>query len=114
METAPVAAQVILAIVPIVGIVIGGILVFFYLLWRHRQISLQLKTGNYKPSKFNLKIFSLLLGILLTGVGLVLTLFFALMNGLSYQVLGGLIPLALGICLLIFYKYYPLSNVENV
>ena len=31
METAPVAAQVILAIVPIVGIVIGGILVFFYL-----------------------------------------------------------------------------------
>jgi hypothetical protein len=113
METAPVAAQVILAIVPIVGIVIGGILVFFYLLWRHRQISLQVKTGNYKPSKFNLKIFSLLLGILLTGVGLVLTLFFALMNGLSYQVLGGLIPLALGICLLIFYKYYPLNNVEN-
>ena len=77
------------------------------------QISLQVKTGNYKPSKFNLKIFSLLLGILLTGVGLVLTLFFALMNGLSYQVLGGLIPLALGICLLIFYKYYPLNNVEN-
>ena len=113
METAPVAAQVILAIVPIVGIVIGGILVFFYLLWRHRQISLQVKTGNYKPSKFSLKIFSLLLGILLTGVGLVLTLFFALMNGLSYQVLGGLIPLALGICLLIFYKYYPLNNVEN-
>ena len=113
METAPVAAQVILAIVPIVGIVIGGILVFFYLLWRHRQLSLQVKTGNYKPSKFNLKIFSLLLGILLTGVGLVLTLFFALMNGLSYQVLGGLIPLALGICLLIFYKYYPLNNVEN-
>lgn len=112
MET-PVAAQVILAIVPIVGIVIGGILIFFYLLWRHRQITLQVKTGNYKPSKFNLKIFSLLLGILLTGVGLVLTSFFALMNGLSYQVLGGLIPFTLGICLLNFYKFYPEQTVEN-
>lgn len=113
METTPVAAQVILAVVPIVGIVIGGLLVFFYLLWRHRQISLQVKTGNYKVSKFDLRLFSLLLGILLTGIGLVLTLFFALMNGMSYQLLGGLIPLTLGICLLIFYKFCPAKSVDN-
>ena len=113
MESTPVAAQVIISIIPIVGIVFGGTLVFFYLLWRHKQISLQIKTGNYKPSNFDLKIFSLLLGILLTGVGLVLTIFFALMNGLSYQVLGGLIPLSLGVCLLIFYRFCPAKNIEN-
>ena len=113
MENAPVAAQVILSIVPIVGIVIGGTLVFFYLLWRHKQISLQVKTGNYKPSKFNLKIFSFLLGILLTGVDLVLTLFFALINKISYQVLGGFIPLSLGVCFLIFYKFCPSKISEN-
>jgi sterol desaturase/sphingolipid hydroxylase (fatty acid hydroxylase superfamily) len=113
MDMTPVAAQVILAIVPIVGIVIGGILVFFYLLWRHREISLQVKTGNYKPSKFDLKIFSLLLGIILTGIGSVLTLFFALISGLSYQVLGGLIPLALGVCFLIFYKVVSHTNLDN-
>ena len=38
------ATQVIIAIIPIVGIVIGGVVVFFYLLWRHREISLQIKT----------------------------------------------------------------------
>ena len=85
MENA--AAQVIIAIIPIVGIVFGGTLVFFYLLWRHKQISLQVKTGNYKPSNFDLKLFSLMLGILLTGIGLVLTLFFAFMlcNFLSFR-----------------------------
>ena len=113
MDSAPVAAQVIISIIPIVGIVFGGTLVFFYLLWRHKQISLQVKPGNYKPSNFDLKIFSLLLGILLTGVGLVLTIFFALMNGLSYQVLGGLIPLSLGVCLLIFYRFCPAKHIEN-
>lgn len=105
--TTPVAAQIIISIIPIVGIVFGGTLVFFYLLWRHKQILMQVKTGNYKPSNFDLKIFSLMLGILLTGVGSVLTLFFALMNGLSYQMLGGLIPFVLGICLLIFYRFCP-------
>ena len=105
-EASP-AAQVILAIIPIVGIVIGGIIVFFYLLWRHREITLQIKTGCYMPQRLNLKLYALLTGLLLTGIGTVLTALFILLNGVSYTVLGGLVPLALGICLLIFYRVYP-------
>lgn len=107
MEHTRTAAEVILAVVPIVGIVIGGIVVFFYLLWRHREITLQIKTGAYKSNKIDIQMFSFFTGILLTGIGIVLSFFFILIGGLSYQLLGGLIPLALGICLLIIYAKFP-------
>lgn len=100
-------AQVVLAVIPIVGIVIGGIIVFFYLLWRHHEVKLQIKTGTYHPGKFDIKTFSLLSGLLLTGTGAILTLFFALMTGFGYALLGGLIPLVIGLCMLIFYKVNP-------
>lgn len=101
------SAQVVLAVIPIVGIVIGGIIIFFYLLWHHHEVKLQIKTGTYNPSKFDIKTFSLLVGLLLTGTGTILTLFFALMAGIGYALLGGLIPLVLGVCMLIFYKVNP-------
>ncbi len=100
------AAQVIVAIIPIVGIVIGGIVIFFYLLWRNSQISLLIKTEKYEPLKFNLKLFSLLTGILLIGIGFTLSIVFTLLGGFSYQLLGGLIPLTVGICLIVFNKLY--------
>ena len=31
------AAQVLIMVIPIVGIVMGSVVVFFYLLWRHKQ-----------------------------------------------------------------------------
>ncbi|MDE5899220.1 MAG: hypothetical protein K2H09_08175 [Treponemataceae bacterium] len=101
------AAQVIIAIVPIVGIFVGGVTVFFYLLWRHHEIKLQLKTGVFVQRKFDLKSFSLLAGLLLSGVGLTLALVFLLISGFSYALLGGLIPAVLGIGLLVFYKINP-------
>ncbi len=101
------AAQVIIAVIPIVGIVIGGTVIFFYLLWRHSEKKLQIKNGNYKKESFNFKVYSLLIGLLLSFVGLVLTVFFALMSGKSAALLGGLIPLSLGLSLLVFYKLNP-------
>lgn len=101
------AAQVIIAVIPVVGIVIGGVVVFFYLLWRHREISLQIKTGCFKPRQFNLKLFALLTGLLLTGIGLVLFWVFLFVEGFSYTLLGGLLPMVIGICLIVFYKVYP-------
>ena len=100
------AAQVILALIPIVGIVIGGMVVFFYLLWRNSQISLLIKTGKYTQKQFNLNVFSLLTGFILTAVGVVLTIMFVVINGASYSLLGGLIPLAIGTSLLLFCKIY--------
>lgn len=103
-DTVSPAAQVIISIVPIVGIVIGGVIVFFYLLWRHREVSLMVKTGTYEKAKFDLDTYALLLGMLLTGVGVVLSLFFCISDGLGYELLGGLIPFALGVSLLGFTK----------
>ena len=104
------ATQVIIAIIPIVGIVIGGVVVFFYLLWRHREISLQIKTGTFKPKQFDLRLFSLLTGLLLTGIGAVLSLVFLLIAGVSFMLLGGLLPMIIGIFLIIFYIAYPKSK----
>ncbi len=97
------AAQVIIAIVPIVGIVLGSVVIFFYLLLRNRQITRQIEAGSYKKPAFDLYVFSLLCGFLLAGVGLVLSILFLALEGLSYSLLGGLIPFALGASLLGFY-----------
>ena len=101
------AAQIIISIVPIVGIAIGGVVLFFFILWRHHEIKLQIKTGTFVPRKINYKAFSLLAGLLLTGTGVMLSLVFAVLDGFTYSMLGGLIPAVIGICLLVFYKIYP-------
>ncbi|OJF76507.1 MAG: hypothetical protein BKP49_06655 [Treponema sp. CETP13] len=103
-------AQIIVTIIPIVGIAIGGIVIFFYLLWRNSQIKLLIKTGHYLPKRFNLSVFSLLAGILLTAVGIVLTVLFIAIDGITYSLLGGLIPLAVGIGFIIFNRIYNPSN----
>lgn len=98
------AVQIIIAVIPIVGIVMGSILVFFYFLWRHRQIMLQIKTNTYMRPAFNIYLFCLLLGVTLTVIGCVLFGLFYIIAGVGYILLGGLIPLALGVSLTIFYE----------
>ncbi|HKL85934.1 MAG TPA: hypothetical protein VJ861_06355 [Treponemataceae bacterium] len=97
------AAQIIIAVIPIVGIIMGAVVVFFYLLWRHRQIVRQIEAGGYIRPVFDLYVFCMLAGFLLTGTGLVLSLLFLFIEGISYTLLGGLIPFALGISLVAFY-----------
>lgn len=97
------AAQVLVAVIPLVGIVIGAVVVFFYLLWKHREIVRQIEKGVYKKPSFDLNLFCLLSGFLLVGVGVVLSTLFLLIEGLSYSLIGGFIPLALGAGLLAFY-----------
>ena len=92
----PSAAQVIISIIPIVGIVMGSVVVFFYLLWAHRRKTLLIKAGQYKKPVFDLYSFSLLSGLLLTSVGIALTILLILIEGASYGLLGGIIPLAMG------------------
>jgi uncharacterized membrane protein HdeD (DUF308 family) len=96
------AARVIIAIIPIVGIVMGAAVIFFYLLWNHRRKSLLIKAGQYQPDTFDLLSFSLLTGLLLSSVGIALTVFLAITQVVSY-VLCGIIPLSLGVGLLIYY-----------
>jgi hypothetical protein len=98
-----VAAQVLIAIIPIVGIVMGSVVVFFYLLWNHRRRTLLINAGHYNRPVFDLLTFSLLAGLLLGSVGITLTVFLAIVAGPTYGLLGGIIPLAMGIGLLTFY-----------
>jgi hypothetical protein len=102
-QTTSTAAQVIISIIPIVGIVMGSTVVFFYLLWNHKRKILLIQVQHYDPPEFDLLSFSLLTGLLLSSVGISLTVFLALALGVNFGLLGGIIPLAMGIGLLIYY-----------
>ncbi|MDR0321832.1 MAG: hypothetical protein LBI28_10035 [Treponema sp.] len=97
-------AQVIISIIPIVGIVMGSVVIFFYLLWNYRRRVLLIKAGQYSKPEFNLLSFSLLSGLLLSSVGIALTLFLSIaVDDASYGLLGGIIPLSMGVGLLAYY-----------
>jgi len=97
------AAQVIIAVIPIVGIFMGSVVVFFYLLWSHRRKVLLIKAGQDHNSDFDLLSFSLLAGLLLLSVGASLTVFFIIIGNTGHGLLGGIIPLSIGIGLLAYY-----------
>jgi len=102
-QTSSSAAQIIVSIIPIVGIVMGSVVVFFYLLWNHKRRTLLIKAGQFQRPDFDLLTFSLLAGLLLSTVGLGLTVFLAIALGVNFGLLGGIIPLAVGIGLLAYY-----------
>jgi len=97
------AAQVIISVIPIVGIVMGSVVIFFYLLWNHRRKTLLIKAGQYNRPEFDFLSFSLLSGLLLSSVGIALTVLLSIIEGASYGLLGGIIPLSMGIGLLTHY-----------
>jgi hypothetical protein len=102
-ETLSSAAQVIISTIPIVGIVMGSVVVFFYLLWNHKRRTLLIKAGHYRPPEFDLMSFALLAGLLLGILGLALTVFLAIAIGINFGLLGGIIPLSIGAGLLLYY-----------
>lgn len=104
MSTPSVAAQIIVSIIPIVGIVMGCTVIFFYLLWNYKLKTHLIQKGLYTKPEFDLIIFSLLAGLILFTLGLALVVFFIVKNGFSYGVLSGLIPFSIGIGLIIFSK----------
>jgi len=104
------AAKVIIAIIPIVGIFMGSVVIFFYLLWNHRRRAMLIKAGHYARPDFNLLSFSLLSGLLLSSVGITLTIFLSVVvDEVSYGLLGGIIPLSMGVGLL---AYYIIRRIE--
>jgi hypothetical protein len=104
MENAPAAAaQIMITVIPIVGIFMGSVVVFFYLLWNHKERVLMIEKGIQPRSWFNLEVFSLLGGILNLGIGVALLVFFLVKEGMSYCLLGGIIPLSVGASLIVFF-----------
>jgi hypothetical protein len=105
MSVPSVAAQVLIALIPIIGIALGSVVAFFWLLWTHRERKLLISRGSWTPARIDVVMLSLLSGLLLTGVGAVLSLLIYLVDGLGYGLLGGLIPLATGASLLVFVRF---------
>jgi hypothetical protein len=97
------AAQIIVTVIPIVGILTGGTLVFFFLYWNHMQKMLMIERGQYQRREFDLNLFILFSGLVLASIGICLMVFFLILEGFTYPVLSGLIPFSLGASLLIFY-----------
>lgn len=104
-------ARIILSLVPAFGIVFGSVVLFFLFYWQYSMRKEMVRAGVYRHSTLrNLRVFCLLLGCLAAGVGLPMTILFYLLQGMTYALLGGLIPLGCGIGLLCFYA---LASREN-
>lgn len=104
MEQNSTSAQIILSIVPIVGIIAGSILLIFFIWWRYRIQKLIIESGNYQENFWkNIKIWSLLVGTVSTALGLPMTILFIIVDGVKYSLLGGLIPFSVGIGFIVFY-----------
>ncbi len=113
MPTPSTAAQVIVTIIPIVGIVMGCMVIFFYLLWSYKLKVHMIEKGIFKRVPFDMDTFSLLSGLVLFILGLVLMIFFLVKDGFNYGVLSGLIPLSIGVSLLLFYIVRYKTNSRN-
>ncbi len=98
------AAQVIVSIIPIVGIVMGCGVIFFYLLFSYKLKKEMIIKGIYSRTPFDLEVFSLIAGLILFILGAILVFFFLIKDGFSYGVLSGLIPSAIGLSLLIYVR----------
>ncbi|MBP9886422.1 MAG: hypothetical protein KBF93_08995 [Leptospiraceae bacterium] len=96
--------KIVLFLVPIFGIVFGSTLLCLIFLFWHKQRMELIKTGLYKPFEFDFRAYSFFLGLLLTFTGATLAIVFIVVLGKSLAMLGGLIPLAIGLSLLTFYK----------
>jgi hypothetical protein len=97
------AAQILVTVIPIVGIVAGTVVLFVYLFWNHKQKMLMIERGIYQKPEFDLNTFSIFTGLVLSSIGVSLMTFFMIMDGFSYGVLSGMIPLCLGISLIVFF-----------
>jgi predicted exporter len=90
----------------------GCTVVFFYILWNHRERMLMINKGTYAPRPVDIDTFALLAGILLVAVGLTLTLFFLVAASTGYTLLGGLIPLSVGVGFLVFYTLRAINRAK--
>lgn len=108
------AAQVIISLIPIIGIAMGSAVAIMAIIFNHKQKKLMISKGlSPKTEKFDYMSFSLLFGLLLCGIGLVLTVLFALLYRISPALLGGLVPFASGAAFLVFYKIFPGFNKDK-
>ncbi|MBN2737103.1 MAG: hypothetical protein JXR70_08995 [Spirochaetales bacterium] len=106
------AAQVLLALLPIISVVVIGVLTIIVVILDHKQrMVIFEKSGNLPPRKINEKI--LLIGLLSTFIGITLTVFFAIKDGFSDTLLGGILPAATGLGIICYILIITLNKREE-
>ena len=96
------SAQILIAALPLVAVVLLTVLTFFFMLWDYRHKRLLVERGG-TPVPRNLDEKLLLIGIVALFVGVGLLVFFALKTGLSDALLGGIIPTTAGLGIITYY-----------
>lgn len=96
------SAQVLIASLPLVAVVLLAILTFFFILWDYQRSRLIIERGG-TPVPRNIDEKLLLVGIVALFVGVGLLVFFALKTGLSDSLLGGIIPTMAGLGIITYY-----------
>ena len=103
MNNPSTAAQVIIAVIPITGIVMGSVVAILYLSLNYKAKCALIEKGQYKPAEFDVDAFCLFSGLLLMPIGLILVAFFLVKEGFNYGLLGGLIPFSVGLSMVLFF-----------
>ncbi len=96
--------KIVLFLVPIFGIVFGSVLISVIAYFWYKQRLELIRAGLYKSSGFNFRVYSFFVGLVLSFTGIALLIVFILVLGNSLAMLGGVIPLAIGLSLLTYYK----------
>jgi hypothetical protein len=106
------AAQVLIAALPMVAVVLLAILSFFFILWDYKRKRLLIERGG-TPVPRNIDEKLLLIGIVALFVGVGLLVFFALKTGLSDALLGGIIPTTAGMGIITYYVLVQRRKTKN-
>lgn len=94
--------QIMVTIIPIVGILMGGAVLILYLIFYHSQ-RMRMIEKNLVEKSFDILTLSLLSGCILTPVGLGMTILYSVIHGISYSLLSGVIPLSVGVGFIAFF-----------
>jgi hypothetical protein len=95
-------AQILIAILPLVSVVLVSVLLFFHLLYEYRKARVLIEKGlPVPPGRLNERL--LLIGSVAFFVGLGLLLFFLLAGERGTSLLGGIMPLAAGVGIIVYY-----------
>jgi|GEM_PF-2588252 len=107
------AVQIMITIIPLLGIIVGGVVICMHLFLSHRQRMMMLEKNININISIDIELLSLFTGLLLICVGIALSIFFLIRSGIDYAMLSGIIPLAVGIALFSFYFIYSGRKHKN-
>ncbi len=97
------AAQIILAVVPIIGVLFGAALFFSLFYFYHKQKMLMIEKEIYKPLRLNWNLIFIVSGFIFMLSGVAITVVFIINGSTGYELLGGGVTLGVGVAIILSY-----------